>query len=119
MRSSSRATTRASRGSISTTGPAPSPTPASTPGSSAMTARSGRRSTSCAPRSASAGSSAAGRARAGLEARDELIQPQLLQATADGLELGGAQLDERAPLAAELERLAQPRFAGVQALDDR
>jgi hypothetical protein len=54
----------------------------------------------------------------GLEPRHELAELQLLQPLADGLELGRAALDERAALAAELERLAQPRLAGVQPLDD-
>ena len=58
------------------------------------------------------------RARPGLEPRHELAELQLLQPLADGLELGRAALDERAALAAQLERLAQPRLAGVQALDD-
>ena len=58
------------------------------------------------------------RPAAGLQARHEVAEVQLLEALADGLELCGAQLDERAALAAQLERLAQPGLAGVQALDD-
>ena len=42
-----------------------------------------------------------------LEPRDELVEAQLLEPLADGLELGGAELDERAALAAQVQRLAQ------------
>ena len=45
---------------------------------------------------------------AAFEARDELVEAQFFEPLADGLELGGAELDERPALAAEVERLAQP-----------
>src|SRR5262249_28221515 len=54
-----------------------------------------------------------------LEARDELVELELLEPLADGLELRGAELDQPAPLAHELERLAQAGLAGVEAADDR
>ena len=57
-------------------------------------------------------------AGAALEARDELVEAQLLEPAADRVELGGAELDEPAALAHEVERLAQAGLAGVQALDD-
>ena len=53
-----------------------------------------------------------------LQARDELVEAQLLQPAADGVQLAGAELDEPAALLAEVERLAQAGLAGVQALDD-
>ena len=40
-----------------------------------------------------------------------LVEPELLQALADGLQLGGAELDERAALAHEVERLAKTGIA--------
>ena len=49
-----------------------------------------------------------------LEPRHELVEAQLLEALADRVELGGAELDQAAALAAELERLAQAGLAGVQ-----
>src|SRR5215213_11210900 len=52
-----------------------------------------------------------------LQAGDELLEAQLLEALADRLELGGAELDQAAALPDEVERLAQPGLAGVQALD--
>jgi hypothetical protein len=58
------------------------------------------------------------RVRAGLQPGDEILQAQLLQPLSDRLQLGGAQLDEAAALAAQLERLAQTGLAGVQAPDD-
>ena len=63
--------------------------------------------------------SASARGAAGLEPGDELVELELLEAAADGLELAGAELDEPPALLAELERLAQPGLAGVQAADDR
>ena len=59
-----------------------------------------------------------GNGRSALEASDELVEPELLEALADGVELAGAELDERAALLAEVERLAQAGLAGVQAPDD-
>ena len=44
-----------------------------------------------------------------LEPRDELVEAQFLEPLADGLELGGAELDEPAALAAQIQRLAQAR----------
>src|SRR4051794_26460909 len=58
------------------------------------------------------------RRAAALEAADQLVQPELLEPGAHGLELGGAELDEVAPLATELQRLAQAGLARVQAADD-
>src|SRR3954453_1692250 len=55
----------------------------------------------------------------GLEPRDELVEAQLLQPGAAGPEPRGAELDQRAALPAQLQRLAQPRLARVQAADDR
>jgi len=43
------------------------------------------------------------RARSRFEPCDEIVEAQLLQALAPGLELGGAQLDERAALLAQLD----------------
>src|ERR687887_26212 len=54
-----------------------------------------------------------------LEACDELLEAQLLEALADRVELAGAELDQAAALADEVERFAQAGLAGVQALDDR
>src|SRR4051794_36944035 len=54
-----------------------------------------------------------------LQARDELLEAQLLESLADCLELGRAELDQAAALADEVERLAEPGLAGVEALDDR
>ena len=59
------------------------------------------------------------RGAAGLEPGDELVEVQLLEALADGFELGGAELDERAAFAAQLERLAQAGLSRVQPGDDR
>ena len=66
-----------------------------------------------------AGCACCGSARAaGLEPRDELVEPQLLEPAADGLELRRAVLDQDAALAAQLQRLAQAGLAGVQPADD-
>ena len=56
---------------------------------------------------------------ASFQPRDELVEAQLLEPLADGLELGGAELDERAALAAQLQRLAQAGLPGIQPGDDR
>ena len=53
------------------------------------------------------------------EARDELVEAQFFEPLADGLELGRAELDEPAALTAQIQCLAQPGLAGVQASDDR
>src|SRR5581483_5841244 len=57
------------------------------------------------------------RRRSRLEPGDELLEPQLLEPAPDRVELGRAELDERAALLDELERLAQAGVAGVQAAD--
>src|SRR4051794_28318403 len=62
--------------------------------------------------------SGARRRRPGLEPGDELVEPQLLQPASDRVELGGAELHERAALLDELERLAQAGLAGVEPADD-
>src|SRR4051794_25665074 len=72
----------------------------------------GTRISSCVP---SSGSSST----AGLQPRDELVEPQLLEPLPDRLELARAELDQPAALLAELERLAQPGLPGVQLGDDR
>src|SRR5919198_2272626 len=54
-----------------------------------------------------------------LQPGDQLLEAQLLEPATDGVELGGAELDQAASLAHEVERLAQPGLARVQALDDR
>src|ERR687889_52416 len=59
-----------------------------------------------------------GRARPGLEPRDELVEAELLEALCDGVELACAELDQAAALLAELERLPQAGLAGVEAADD-
>src|SRR5690349_2878683 len=48
----------------------------------------------------------------------QLVQLELLQVLAHRVELGGAVVDQVAALAAELERLAQTRLAGVEPVDD-
>ena len=48
---------------------------------------------------------AAGR---GLQAVDELVEAQLLESAADGLELAGAELDQAAALLDQVERLRRP-----------
>src|SRR5947207_3727480 len=53
-----------------------------------------------------------------LESRHELVQPQLLEAPADGLQLARAEVDQLAALLAQVERLAQTGLAGVQPADD-
>src|SRR6476661_1481445 len=58
------------------------------------------------------------RAAARLEAGDQLVEAQLFEAAADGVELGGAELDELPALLDEVERLAQAGLARVQAADD-
>src|SRR3954454_858504 len=58
------------------------------------------------------------RAGAGLEAGDELVEAELLEALRDRVELAGAELDEAAGLLAELERLAEPGLARVEAAYD-
>src|SRR5688500_11783703 len=63
------------------------------------------------------GGSGRGRA-AGFEAGDELVEPELLQTAADGLEFAGAELHQPAALLAKLERLAQSGLARVEAPDD-
>ena len=60
-----------------------------------------------------------GRFGAAFEPRHELVEAQFLEPLADGLELGGAELDERAALTTEVQRLAQPRLTGIQPGDDR
>src|SRR5437660_8151834 len=58
------------------------------------------------------------RGGAALQALDQLVEAELLEALADRLELAGAPVDQLAALAAQLERLAQAGLAGVQPLDD-
>src|SRR4051812_10817963 len=58
------------------------------------------------------------RAAAGLEPGDELVEAELLEALGDRVELARAELDEAAALLAQLERLAEPRLARVEAADD-
>src|SRR3954469_23134982 len=53
------------------------------------------------------------------QAGDEVLEAQLLEPPADLVELGGAELDQVAALADQVERLAQAGLAGVQAPDDR
>ena len=60
----------------------------------------------------------AARAAAGLEPGDQLVQPQFLEPRPDRLELAGAELDSAAALLAQLQRLAEPGLAGVEAADD-
>ena len=71
-------------------------------------------------RSGSSGDGVEGRhgGHAVLQPGDELVEAQLLEPAADGVELGRAELDEPAALADEVERLAQPGVAGVQPPDD-
>ena len=57
--------------------------------------------------------------RTALEASHELVEAQRLEALAHRVELAGAELDEPAALAAELQRLAQAGLAGVEPPDDR
>src|SRR5271154_1598101 len=52
------------------------------------------------------------------QARDELVQAQLLERAADRRELTRAQLDQSLALADERERLVEARLAGVQPPDD-
>ena len=49
---------------------------------------------------------------------DQLVESQLLEPAADGVELGGAELDELAALADQVERLAQLGVSGVEPRDD-
>src|SRR5215208_3214229 len=60
-----------------------------------------------------------GRGAAALEPLDELVEPQLLEALADGFELGRAELDQPAAFLAELEGLPQAGLARVEPPDDR
>src|SRR5215211_3524201 len=53
-----------------------------------------------------------------LETRDQVVQAELFQALSDSLELTGGVVDQRLALAAEVERLAQTRLAGVEPGDD-
>src|SRR5436309_11459068 len=57
-------------------------------------------------------------ARPRLEPRDELVELQLLEAASHRLELARGELDQPAALAAELERLPQPRLVRVEPRDD-
>lgn len=59
-----------------------------------------------------------GRSPAALEARDELVEAELLEPAADLIQFTGAVLDQLASLAHECERLAQPRVTRVQAAHD-
>src|SRR5205807_2946110 len=52
-----------------------------------------------------------------LQSGHQLVQAQLLQALPHRLELAGAQLDQLAALAHEVQGFAQARLAGVQAAD--
>jgi hypothetical protein len=54
-----------------------------------------------------------GRARAGLETRDELVEPELLEAVRNRVELARAELDEALALLDQLERLPQAGLARV------
>src|SRR5215210_6117758 len=58
------------------------------------------------------------RAAAGLEPGDELVEAELLEALGDRVELARAELDQAAALLAQLERLAEPGLARVEAADD-
>ena len=53
-----------------------------------------------------------------LQARDELVEPQLLERGADRGQLAGALLDQALALADQRERLVEARLAGVQPADD-
>src|SRR3954447_23883040 len=53
-----------------------------------------------------------------LEPGDQLVEAQLLQPLADGLELARCELDQALALGAELERLAQPGLVRVEPADD-
>ena len=52
------------------------------------------------------------------EARDQVVEAELLEALADRLELAGRVVDQRLALAAEVERLAQAGLARVEPGDD-
>src|SRR3954453_4240024 len=60
----------------------------------------------------------AGLRRRGLEPRDQVVQPKLLQTRSDRVELARRELDQALPLAAQLERLAQSRLVRVEPADD-
>ena len=54
----------------------------------------------------------------GIQLGREVVEIQFLQALADGVELGGAVVDETAALFAEVQGLAEAGLAGVEAVDD-
>src|SRR5215217_7093309 len=56
--------------------------------------------------------------RPAFQAGDQLVQLQLAQPLAHGVELARGVLDQRTALRAELERLAQPRLVRVEPGDD-
>src|SRR3954451_5928810 len=52
------------------------------------------------------------------QASDQLVEPELLEPLADGLQLRRRELDQALALLAELERLAQAGLVGVEPADD-
>src|SRR4051794_31763726 len=55
----------------------------------------------------------------GFEASDQIVELQLFQALADGIQLAGGVLDQFAAFLDQLERFAQARLVGIEATDDR
>src|SRR5436305_104775 len=56
--------------------------------------------------------------RRALQALDQLVELQLLEALADRVQLARRVLEQLAPLSAQVERFAQTGLAGVEPLDD-